>query len=128
MVIALVRFVFFITLFSVPNLALADERGVAAGAVTGGVAGAIVGGPIGAIIGAGIGGAAGGAVTSPAAQQMLRGTLSAEPEAPGTDVQTTCVEDAVGNRTCQRTETSPPPSLPSSGGVLEKLKNFVGMR
>jgi outer membrane lipoprotein SlyB len=93
----LVRFAFFATLFWAPNFALADEWGVAAGAVTGGVAGAVVGGPIGAIVGAGIGGVAGGAVTGPAAVKIeqpptvMRGSVE----------EMTCVEDASGNRTCR---------------------------
>jgi outer membrane lipoprotein SlyB len=110
---AFVRVVFLSTLLSVPNVALADEKGAAAGAITGGVAGALVGGPIGAIIGAGIGGVAGGAVTGPAAVQveqpssvvrervLVRRPVTEEPEATGSVVQTTCVEDARGNRTCR---------------------------
>ena len=62
---AFVRVVFLSTLLSVPNVALADEKGAAAGAITGGVAGALVGEPIGAIIGAGIGGVAGGSRDRP---------------------------------------------------------------
>jgi outer membrane lipoprotein SlyB len=107
---ALVRVAFLSTLLSVPNVALADEKGAAAGAITGGVAGALVGGPIGAIIGAGIGGVAGGAVTGPAAVQVeqprqrvlvRRPALSQEPDATGSVVETTCVQDARGNRTCR---------------------------
>ena len=93
----LVRFALLTTLLCTSNLARADDRGAAAGAVVGGVAGALLGGPIGAAIGAGIGTVAGGAVTSPAAMQMV---LPAEEAAPG--VQTTCVEDTRGNRTCRR--------------------------
>src|SRR5215208_5085024 len=70
MSIALIRFAFLCTLLSVSNPALAEEKGAAAGAITGGIAGALVGGPVGAIIGAGIGGVAGGALTSPAAVQV----------------------------------------------------------
>jgi hypothetical protein len=69
MSLALIRFAFLCTLLSVSNPALAEEKAVAAGAITGGIAGALVGGPVGAIIGAGIGGVAGGALTSPAAVQ-----------------------------------------------------------
>ena len=111
---ALVRVAFLCTLLSVPNVALAGEKGAAAGAITGGVAGALVGGPIGAIIGAGIGGIAGGAVTGPATVQVeqpssvgrervpvRRPVVSEEPEATGSVVETTCVEDARGNRTCR---------------------------
>ena len=111
---ALVRFAFLSCLLSVPNLALADEKGAAAGAITGGVAGALVGGPIGAIIGAGIGGVAGGAVTGPATVQVeqpsqvgrervlvRRPVPTEEPEATGSVVETTCVEDARRNRTCR---------------------------
>ena len=70
MSLALIRFAFLCTLLSVSNPALAEEKGAAAGAITGGIAGALVGGPVGAIIGAGIGGVAGGALTSPAAVQV----------------------------------------------------------
>ena len=108
---ALVRFAFLSALLFVPNVALADDKGVAAGAITGGVAGALVGGPIGAIIGAGIGGVAGGAITGgPAAVQVeqprervlvRRPVLTQEPEATGSVVETTCVQDARGNRTCR---------------------------
>jgi outer membrane lipoprotein SlyB len=113
MSIALVRLAFLCTLLSVSSSALADERGAAAGAITGGVAGALVGGPIGAIIGAGIGGVAGGAVSSPAAVQverpssvvrervLIRRPVTEEPEVTGSVVQTTCVEDARGYRTCR---------------------------
>ena len=94
----LARFAFLATLLCTSNLARADDRGAAAGAVVGGVAGALLGGPIGAAIGAGIGTVAGGAVTSPAAMQMV---LPAE-EAEALVVQTTCVEDTRGNRTCRR--------------------------
>jgi hypothetical protein len=109
----LVRFAFLTMLLSAPNIALADERGVAAGAITGGVAGALVGGPIGAIIGAGIGGMAGGTITSPTAVQVepppraiervlvRHPTSRDEPEVTGSVVQTTCVQDARGNRTCR---------------------------
>src|SRR4051794_41603203 len=71
MSLAVIRIAFLCTLLlSVSNPALAEEKGAAAGAITGGIAGALVGGPVGAIIGAGIGGVAGGALTSPAAVQV----------------------------------------------------------
>ena len=114
MSLALVRFAFLCTLFTVSNPALAEEKGAAAGAITGGIAGALVGGPVGAIIGAGIGGVAGGALTGPAAVQVeqpssvvrervlvRRSEPTQEPEATGSVVQTTCVADARGNRTCR---------------------------
>jgi outer membrane lipoprotein SlyB len=112
MSLALIRFAFLCTLLSVSNPALAEEKGAAAGAITGGIAGALVGGPVGAIIGAGIGGVAGGALTSPAAVQVeqpssaervlvRRSVPIQEPEATGSVVQTTCVEDARRNRTCR---------------------------
>jgi len=74
----LVRFALLTTLLCTSNLARADDRGAAAGAVVGGVAGALLGGPIGAAIGAGIGTVAGGAVTSPAAMQMVLPVEEAE--------------------------------------------------
>ena len=114
MSLALIRFAFLCTLLSVSNPALAEEKGAAAGAITGGIAGALVGGPVGAIIGAGIGGVAGGALTSPAAVQVeqpssvvrervlvRRSVPTQEPEVTGSVVQTTCVEDARRNRTCR---------------------------
>src|SRR3954469_16301036 len=70
MSLALIRIAFLCTLLSVSNPARAEEKGAAAGAITGGIAGALVGGPGGALIGAGIGGVAGGALTSPAAVQV----------------------------------------------------------
>ena len=94
----LARFALLATLLCTSNLARAEDRGAAAGAVVGGVAGALLGGPIGAAIGAGIGTVAGGAVTSPAAMQMV---LPAE-EAEAPVVQTTCLEDTRGNRTCRK--------------------------
>ena len=84
----LARFALLATLLCTSNLARAEDRGAAAGAVVGGVAGALLGGPIGAAIGAGIGTVAGGAVTSPAAMQMV---LPAE-EAEAPVVQTTCLK------------------------------------
>ena len=114
MSLAAYRFAFLCTLLSVSNPALAEEKGAAAGAITGGIAGALVGGPVGAIIGAGIGGVAGGALTSPAAVQVeqpssvvrervlvRRPVPTQEPEVTGSVVQTTCVADARGNRTCR---------------------------
>src|SRR3954467_4529182 len=113
MSLALIRFAFLCTLLSVSNPARAEEKGAAAGAIAGGIAGALVGGPVGAIIGAGIGGVAGGALTSPAAVQveqpssvvrervLVRRPVTEEPEATGSVVQMTCVEDARGNRTCR---------------------------
>src|SRR5215212_9169261 len=74
----LARFALLATLLCTSNLARADDRGAAAGAVVGGVAGALLGGPIGAAIGAGIGTVAGGAVTSPAAMQMVLPAQEAE--------------------------------------------------
>ena len=108
MSLALIRFAFLCALLSVSYPALAEEKGAAAGAITGGIAGALVGGPVGAIIGAGIGGVAGGALTSPAAVQVEQPSLlvrrpvpTQEPEVTGSVVQTTCVEDARRNRTCR---------------------------
>ena len=49
MLSALIRFAFLSTMFTAPNLTLADERGTAADSIRGGVAA-----PIGAIIGVGI--------------------------------------------------------------------------
>jgi len=114
MSLALIRFGFLCTLLSVSNPALAEEKAVAAGAITGGLAGALVAGPVGAIIGAGIGGVAGGALTSPATVQVEQPSSAVrervlvrqpvppqEPEVTGSVVQTTCVEDARRNRTCR---------------------------
>ena len=113
MSLAFIRFAFLCTLLSVSNPALAEEKGAAAGAITGGIAGALVGGPVGAIIGAGIGGVAGGALTNPTAVQVEQPSVvrervlirqpvpPQEPEVTGSVVQTTCVEDARRNRTCR---------------------------
>ena len=51
MSLALIRIGFLCTLLSVSRPALAEEKGAAAGAITGGIAGALVGGPVGAISG-----------------------------------------------------------------------------
>ena len=87
-----------LALFALPTFASAQE-GTAAGVATGAVTGAIVGGPVGAAIGAGVGGIAGGVAesNSKAAQP---GTVYVVPESTGTVTQQSCVQDAVGNRTC----------------------------
>jgi hypothetical protein len=91
-----------VALFALPNLASAQE-GTAAGVATGAVTGAIVGGPVGAAIGAGVGGIAGGVAEQNARTAPNR--VYVVPDAPVTGSvttrQQTCVEDAVGNRTCQ---------------------------
>jgi hypothetical protein len=106
-----------------PGAAVADERGAAAGAVTGAVAGAIVGGPVGAVIGAAIGGVVVGTATTPDAlasaevappapiiqERVLvrrqadrrRGPNTLDPATTGSVVETTCIQDARGNRRCR---------------------------
>jgi hypothetical protein len=89
-------------LFALPSLATAQE-GTAAGVATGAVTGAIVGGPVGAAIGAGVGGIAGGVAEQNAENNPNRVYVVPDAAATGsvTTRQQTCVEDAVGNRTCQ---------------------------
>lgn len=86
--------------FALPTVAGAQE-GTAAGVATGAVTGAIVGGPVGAAIGAGVGGIAGGVAEQNARTAPNR--VYVVPDAPvtGSIREQTCVEDAVGNRSCQ---------------------------
>jgi Glycine zipper len=89
-------------LLALPGIAAAQE-GTAAGVATGAVTGAIVGGPVGAAIGAGVGGVAGG-VAEQNAKTPPPGRVYVVPDAAATGSvtrQQTCVEDAVGNRTCE---------------------------
>jgi phage tail tape-measure protein len=87
-------------LFALPNVASATDAGAAAGATTGAVAGAIVGGPVGAVIGAGVGGVVGGAATGPNPPTTGSVVVEERVPAPATREQT-CVQDAMGNRTCR---------------------------
>ncbi len=77
--------------------------GAAAGATTGAVGGAIVGGPVGAAIGAGVGGVAGGIAEQNAKTQPPAGVVvvPSDTVTTGSVRQRTCVEDGLGNRTCQ---------------------------
>jgi hypothetical protein len=92
-----------VALFALPSFASAQE-GTAAGVATGAVTGAIVGGPVGAAVGAGVGGIAGG-VAEQNAKAAAPNRVYVVPDAPVTGSVTTreqtCVEDAVGNRTCR---------------------------
>jgi hypothetical protein len=83
-------------LLAFPTLASATDQGAAAGATAGAVTGAVVGGPVGAVVGAGAGAAIGGATSGP----NTTGTVVIEDRTPATREQT-CVQDAVGNRTCR---------------------------
>jgi hypothetical protein len=90
-----------VALFALPGVASAQE-GTAAGVATGAVTGAIVGGPVGAAVGAGVGGIAGGiaeqnAKTNPPGRVYV----VPAPATTGSVSQTTCVTDALGNRTCE---------------------------
>jgi hypothetical protein len=89
-------------LFAAPHLAFAQE-GTAAGVATGAVTGAIVGGPVGAAIGAGVGGVAGGIAEQNAKTQPPAGVVvvPSDTVTTGSVRQRTCVEDGLGNRTCQ---------------------------
>jgi hypothetical protein len=119
----LVAFAFLASLLAAPNAVLANDQGAAAGAVTGAVAGALVGGPVGAVIGAAVGGVVVGTATGPntlaSAEVQEPATLPQErvlvprqaarhgravvvdPEATGSVVETTCVQDARGNMKCR---------------------------
>jgi phage tail tape-measure protein len=92
-----------VALFALPSLASAQE-GTAAGVATGAVTGAIVGGPVGAAIGAGVGGIAGG-VAEQNAKSNPPNRVYVVPDATTTGTVTTrertCVQDTVGNQTCQ---------------------------
>jgi hypothetical protein len=117
----LVAFAFLASLLAAPNAVLANDQGAAAGAVTGAVAGALVGGPVGAVIGAAVGGVVVGTATGPntlaSAEVQEPATLPrvlvprqaarhgravvVDPEATGSVVETTCVQDARGNMKCR---------------------------
>jgi hypothetical protein len=86
-----------VALFALPTFASAQE-GTAAGVATGAVTGAIVGGPIGA----GVGGIAGG-VAEQNARANPPNQVYVVPNAAttGSVSQQTCVQDSLGNRTCQ---------------------------
>jgi hypothetical protein len=92
-----------VALLALPNLASAQE-GTAAGVATGAVTGAIVGGPVGAAVGAGVGGIAGG-VAEQNAKNNPPNRVYVVPDASATGSvttrQQTCVEDALGNRSCE---------------------------
>jgi hypothetical protein len=88
-------------LFAFPGIAAAQE-GTAAGVATGAVTGAIVGGPVGAAVGAGVGGIAGGIAEQNAKSNAPgRVYVVPAPATTGSVSQTTCVTDALGNRTCE---------------------------
>jgi hypothetical protein len=90
-----------LALFALPTFASAQE-GTAAGVATGAVTGAIVGGPIGAAVGAGVGGIAGGVAESNArANAQNRVYVVPDATSTGTVSTQTCVQDSLGNRTCQ---------------------------
>jgi phage tail tape-measure protein len=87
-------------LLALPTLALADDRGAAAGAATGAAAGAAAGGPVGAAVGAGVGGVTGGAVTGP-----NRDGVTVEQRGSTTGCSTTTrqtTDTATGSSTTQR--------------------------
>jgi hypothetical protein len=88
-----------VALQALPVPASASDQGTIGGAAIGALGGALVGGPVGAMIGAGVGGLVGATVSAPEPARASE-VSSGRPNGP-TVRETTCVQDAAGNRTCR---------------------------